>query len=83
MAEVCGARKPKTACGKKIIISTVQKFPFILDEIGNEQRGRSFAIIIDEAHSSQGGRTSAAMTQALSEAGEAGEEETYEDRSTA
>ena len=66
--------------GKKIIISTVQKFPFILDEIGNEQRGRSFAIIIDEAHSSQGGRTSAAMTQALSEAGEAGEEETFEDR---
>ena len=68
------------ASGKKIIISTVQKFPFILDEIGNEQRGRSFAIIIDEAHSSQGGRTSAAMTQALSEAGEVGEEETYEDR---
>ena len=33
---------------KKIIISTVQKFPFILDEIGNEQRGRRFAIIIDE-----------------------------------
>ena len=41
--------------GKKIIISTVQKFPFILDEIGNEQRGRQFAIIIDEAHSSQAG----------------------------
>ena len=35
--------------GKKIIISTVQKFPFILDEIGNEHRGRRFAIIIDEA----------------------------------
>jgi type I restriction enzyme R subunit len=51
--------------GKKIIISTVQKFPFILDEIGNEQRGRRFAIIIDEAHSSQGGRASAAMAQAL------------------
>ena len=66
--------------GKKIIISTVQKFPFILDEIGNEQRGRSFAIIIDEAHSSQGGRTSAAMAQALSVAGEVDEEETYEDQ---
>ena len=66
--------------GKKIIISTVQKFPFILDEIGTGQRGRSFAIIIDEAHSSQGGRTSAAMTQALSETGEAGEGETFEDR---
>ena len=66
--------------GKKIIISTVQKFPFILDEIGNEQRGRRFAIIIDEAHSSQGGKTSAAMGQALSEAGEEGDEETYEDQ---
>ena len=41
--------------GKKIIITTVQKFPFILDEIGDEHRGRKFAIIIDEAHSSQGG----------------------------
>ena len=66
--------------GKKIIISTIQKFPFILDEIGNEQRGRSFAIIIDEAHSSQGGSTSAAMARALSEAGEEEEEETFEDR---
>ncbi|HDR16439.1 MAG TPA: type I restriction endonuclease subunit R [Desulfobacteraceae bacterium] len=66
--------------GKKIIISTVQKFPFILNEIGNEHRGRTFAIIIDEAHSSQGGRTSAAMSKALSEAGEEGEEETFEDR---
>ena len=66
--------------GKKIIISTVQKFPFILDEIGDEQRGRRFAIIIDEAHSSQGGRTTAAMAQALSQAGEEGEEETYEDQ---
>ena len=66
--------------GKKIIISTIQKFPFILDEIGNEQRGRSFAIIIDEAHSSQGGQTSAAMARALSEAGEEEEGETFEDR---
>ena len=66
--------------GKKIIISTIQKFPFILDEIGNEQRGRQFAIIIDEAHSSQGGKTSAAVARALGEAGEVGEEETYEDQ---
>jgi type I restriction enzyme R subunit len=51
--------------GKKIIISTVQKFPFILDEIGDEHRSRKFAIIIDEAHSSQGGRTSAKMNMAL------------------
>lgn len=51
--------------GKKIIVSTVQKFPFILDEIATEG-GKTFAIVIDEAHSSQGGKTSAAMSQALS-----------------
>ena len=50
--------------GKKIIVSTVQKFPFILDEIATEG-GKTFAIIIDEAHSSQGGKTSAAMSKAL------------------
>jgi type I restriction enzyme R subunit len=53
--------------GKKIIITTVQKFPEILDEISNLHRGRSFAIIIDEAHSSQGGKTSAAMSEALAD----------------
>ena len=79
-AERSGDLRRFIESGKKIIISTVQKFPFILDEIGNEQRGRRFAIIIDEAHSSQGGRTSAAMAQALSQAGEEGEEETYEDQ---
>ena len=68
------------ASGKKIIISTVQKFPQILDEIGNEQRSRRFAIIIDEAHSSQGGRTSASMSAALGSAGEEGEDETFEDK---
>jgi type I restriction enzyme R subunit len=66
--------------GKKIIISTVQKFPFILDEIGSEHRERKFAIIIDEAHSSQGGRTSAAMSTALSQAGVEGEDDTTEDQ---
>ena len=79
-AERSGDLRRFIETGKKIIISTVQKFPFILDEIGNEQRLRRFAIIIDEAHSSQGGRTSAAMAQALSEAGQGGEEETYEDQ---
>lgn len=53
--------------GKKIIITTVQKFPYILDEIGDEHRHRKFAIIIDEAHSSQGGRTSSMMNMALAE----------------
>jgi type I restriction enzyme R subunit len=68
------------ADGKKIIITTVQKFPFILDEIGSEHRGGRFAIIIDEAHSSQGGRTSAAVSMALSAAGAEEEDETTEDQ---
>lgn len=66
--------------GKKIIISTVQTFPFVLDQIGAEHRGKTFAIIIDEAHSSQGGRTAAAMSMALSEAGANDEDETTEDK---
>jgi type I restriction enzyme R subunit len=65
--------------GKKIIITTVQKFPFILDAIGDEHRGRRFAIIIDEAHSSQGGRTAAKMSITLSEAGAEEDDETVED----
>lgn len=66
--------------GKKIIISTVQKFPRILDEIGNEHRTRRFAIVIDEAHSSQGGRTSASLSVALGEAGAEDDGETLEDK---
>ena len=37
----------------------------MLDEIGDEHRGRKFAIIIDEAHSGQGGRTSARKASLL------------------
>ncbi len=79
-AEYSGDLRKFIAEGKKIIITTVQKFPFILDEIGVEHRGRKFAIIIDEAHSSQGGRTSAAVSLALSAAGTEDEDETLEDK---
>lgn len=79
-AEHSGDLRRFIESGKKIIITTLQKFPFILDEIGSEHRGRRFAIVIDEAHSSQGGRTSAKMSMALSEAGAEDEDETFEDR---
>jgi type I restriction enzyme R subunit len=79
-AEHSGDLRKFIAEGKKIIISTVQKFPFILDEIGAEHRGRRFAIIIDEAHSSQGGRTSAAVSMTLSAAGAEEDDETLEDK---
>jgi type I restriction enzyme R subunit len=78
-AERSGDLRKFIAEGKKIIISTVQKFPSILDEVGNEHRGRRFAIIIDEAHSSQGGLTSAAVSMALGGAGAEEDEETTED----
>ena len=79
-AERSGDLRRFIESGKKIIISTIQKFPFILKEIGNEHRGSRFAIIIDEAHSSQGGRTAAAMARVLGKAGQVEEEETYEDQ---
>lgn len=66
--------------GKKIIITTVQKFPHILDSIGQDHRESKFAIIIDEAHSSQGGKTAAAVNMALSDQGDDEEDETTEDK---
>lgn len=79
-AEHSGDLRRFLKAGKKIIITTVQKFPFILDEIGNEHRDNKFAIIIDEAHSSQGGRTAAQMNMALGAGQEEDEEETVEDK---
>jgi type I restriction enzyme R subunit len=78
-AEHSGDLRKFIESGKKIIITTVQKFPFVLDDIGNEHRGRTFAILIDEAHSSQGGRTAAKMNIALSAGGGEEEDETTED----
>ena len=51
--------------GKKIIVTTVQEFPFVLEDIGSGRRNRNFAIIIDEAHSGQGGKAGRAVNRAL------------------
>ena len=67
--------------GKRIIITTVQKFPVIAKAMAEEHLDRKFAIIIDEAHSSQGGRTTADMHAALgSQTGEEEDEDTFEDQ---
>ena len=79
-AESSGRLRSLLQEGKRVVITTVQKFPFIIDALGNEHRGRRFAIIIDEAHSSQGGRTSASVSMALGEAGAEDEDETTEDK---
>lgn len=79
-AERSGDLRRFIADGKKIIITTVQKFPFILDDVGTQHRDRRFAIIIDEAHSSQGGKAAAALNAALTGAEDGDEDETIEDK---
>lgn len=64
-ADRSGDLRRAISAGKKIIVTTVQKFPYILDDIGADHRDRTFAIVIDEAHSSQGSKTSAAVSRAL------------------
>jgi len=48
-----------------IIVTTIQKFPYILEEIGTLPE-RNYAVIIDEAHSSQAGENAKALKKALS-----------------
>ncbi|MCF7822143.1 MAG: DEAD/DEAH box helicase family protein, partial [Mariprofundaceae bacterium] len=62
--------------GKKIIITTIQKFPFIIDGIADLSDKR-FAVIIDEAHSSQSGSAHGRMNEAMGRQ-ENGEEETLD-----
>lgn len=62
-----GSKQLKQALeeGKKIIITTIQKFPHIVEEIG-ELPGNNFAIIIDEAHSSLSGQMARKLNETLS-----------------
>lgn len=50
--------------GTNIIITTLQKFPYVIDKVG-EIPDRKYAVIIDEAHSSQGGEASKKMKEVL------------------
>lgn len=50
----------------RIIITTLQKFPFIMEKVSDLDR-KKYAVIIDEAHSSQGGKASTALTNILSD----------------
>lgn len=51
----------------KIVVTTLQKFPFVLDKV-RALYGSRFAVIVDEAHSSQAGESSAKMREVLSPA---------------
>lgn len=65
-AQHSGDLKKAIQDGKRIIVTTVEKFPYISQEIGQEHINHAFAIIIDEAHSGQSGRNAANMNLALS-----------------
>ena len=67
-----GASKSKElaaalSTGKKIVICTVQTFPFALDEVRrlSKSKKKRFAVIADEAHSSQSGKASSELRMVL------------------
>jgi type I restriction enzyme R subunit len=66
IAHASNSQELKTALetGKKIIITTIQKFPFIVDGIENLS-DRNFAVIIDEAHSSQSGQAADKLSMTI------------------
>lgn len=65
--------------GKKIIITTIQKFPFIIDGIA-DLSNKQFAVVIDEAHSSQSGSAAGKMNEAMGKANNEEEEEDNQDK---
>ena len=62
----------------KIIATTIQKFPYIVDEVSN-LKNKKFAVIIDEAHSSTAGKDMAAVTRTLGSGEVSIDESTTED----
>ena len=65
-AEHSGDLRKAIQDGKRIIITTIEKFPYVVPDIGASHKQNCFAVIIDEAHSGQSGRNSAQMNLALS-----------------
>lgn len=64
--------------GEKIIITTLQKFPVIVEDMV-ALKGKNFAVIIDEAHSSQTGESAKSLKQVLGDEQEENAFETSED----
>ena len=62
----------------KIIATTIQKFPYIVDDVAN-LKNKKFAVIIDEAHSSTAGKDMAAVTMTLGSGEVSIDESTTED----
>jgi type I restriction enzyme R subunit len=71
--------KESLESGKRIIVTTIQKFPFIIDGIADLSDKR-FAVIIDEAHSSQGGSAADNMNRAMGKVNTDEDEEDPQDK---
>jgi type I restriction enzyme R subunit len=71
--------KESLESGKRIIITTIQKFPFIVDGIADLSDKR-FAVIIDEAHSSQSGSAADNMNRAMGSNNNEEEDEDPQDK---
>ncbi len=71
--------KESLESGKRIIITTIQKFPFIVDGIADLSDKR-FAVIIDEAHSSQSGSAADNMNRAMGSSNNEEEDEDPQDK---
>ncbi len=65
--------------GKKLITTTIQKFPFIVDGIA-DMSDKTFAVIIDEAHSSQSGQAADKLNMSLGGNGDEEEPEDYQEK---
>lgn len=74
-ADLAAAIEAKT----KIIATTIQKFPYIVDEV-RKLPERRFAVIIDEAHSSTSGKNMIAVTAATGARGKVEEEAEGEEK---
>ena len=78
LGSVCAIDDKKTSkdlrdalnAGKRIIVTTLQKFPVIYEEV-DDAKGKRFAIIVDEAHSSQTGESAMKLKVALADTSDA------------
>ncbi len=66
LGDKCSSADLKDALedGVKIVVTTIQKFPYIVDNV-SAMKNKHFAVIIDEAHSSTAGKNMMAVTQTL------------------
>lgn len=74
-ADDSAALRKALNAGKSIVVTTIEKFPFILEALGHEMTDSNFAVVIDEAHSSQTGGMASALNRILAGYGYKGKQD--------